>query len=183
MNKYPLLLIILLFSLKAIGQKKYFTRNGHISFQAGTALEDIDAVNNSAASVFDAGTGQLEYSVLIKGFEFKRSLMQDHFNENYMESDKYPKSVFKGKITNVEKVNFQKEGTYPVNIKGILEMHGVKKEIEIAGTIKVAGQNLDGIVTFSVLLSDYNISVPGLVKDKIAKTVNIAVKCNYSILK
>src|SRR5689334_19788496 len=115
--KYYLTIIMLLFlSSSGFSQKRYFTKNGKISFNAGTSLEDIDATNNSTLSVFDATSGQIEYSVLIKGFEFKRALMQEHFNENYMESDKYPKAIFKGKIMSIDKLNLGKEGSYPVTV-------------------------------------------------------------------
>lgn len=182
MKHYALLLITIVSALSAFSQNRYFTKNGGITFHAGTAMEDIDAINNSATSVFDATTGQIEYAVLIKGFEFKRALMQDHFNENYLESDKFPKSIFKGKISNISELNIEKEGSYAVNVKGSLEIHGIKREIEIPATITVKGKGITAISDFTVLLSDYNISIPGLVKDKIAKTVTIKVKCNYSPL-
>lgn len=182
MKHYALLLITIVSALSGFSQKRYFTKNGGITFHAGTAMEDIDAINNSATSVFDATTGQIEYAVLIKGFEFKRALMQDHFNENYLESDKFPKSIFKGKISNISQLNFEKEGSYPVTVKGWLEIHGIKKEIEIPGTITVKGKGVTALSDFTVLLSDYDISIPSLVKDKIAKTVTIKVKCNYSPL-
>lgn len=174
---------LLLSASFVFAQKKYFTKNGSISFQAGTALEDIDAINNAAASVFDVATGQIEFAVLIRGFEFKRALMQEHFNENYMESDKYPKTVFKGKIVNPDKVNFEKDGSYPVTVKGILDMHGIKKEIEASGTMTVSGQTVRANAGFTVLLSDYNIAIPGLVKDKISKTVAIRLDCVYTMMK
>ena len=146
-------------------------------------MEDIDAVTNSAISVFDAATGQIEYAVLIKGFEFKRALMQDHFNENYMESDKYPKSVFKGRITNIDQLNAEKDGSYQVKVKGVLEIHGVNKEVEVPGLIKVAGATITSSADFRVLLSDFNITISSLVKDKISKTATIQVNCQYSALK
>lgn len=177
------LIVVLIISLSATAQKRYFTKNGQVSFTAGTALEDIDAVNKAASSVFDAGTGQIEYAVLIKGFEFRRALMQDHFNENYLESDKYPKSVFKGVIQNPEKINFSKDGVYPVTVKGTLEMHGVKKEISTTGTLKVSGETVDCNASFPVQLSHFDIKVPTLVKDKISQEVNIKVSCNYRLLK
>ena len=166
------------------GQVRYFTKTGNVSFQAGTALEDIDGANKSTTSVFDAGTGQIEFALLVKGFEFKSALMQDHFNENYMESGKYPKSVFKGKITNIDKVNFKKAGEYPVTVKGTLDMHGVQKEIETAGVFKVLNdETVTSTATFTVTLEDYKIAIPGLVKDKISKTAKIQVYCSYTILK
>ena len=174
---------VLLFCLPSFSQNRYFTRTGHVSFNAGTALEDIDAFNNAASSVLDISSGQIEFAVLIKGFEFKRTLMQDHFNENYMESDKYPKSVFRGKVINMDKVSFRKDGSYTVKVRGTLVMHGVSKEIETTGALKVMDETIEANAVFTVLLSDYNISVPGLVKDKVSKSVNITVRCNYSVLK
>ena len=183
MKGYTLLVIMLVFVFTGFSQKRYFTKNANISFHAGTAMEDIDAINNSAISVFDAVTGQIEYAVLIKGFEFNRVLMQDHFNENYMESDKFPKSVFKGKITNIDQLNTEKDGLYQVKVKGLLEIHGVKKEVEVPGLMKVTGAEISTSADFSVLLSDYNITIASLVKDKISKTATITVNCQYTALK
>ncbi|HEY0678846.1 MAG TPA: YceI family protein [Chitinophagaceae bacterium] len=182
MKRFISLVVILCLSTFAFTQKKYFTKSGHISFNAGTALEDIDAVNTGATSIFDAGTGQIEYSVQIKGFEFKRALMQEHFNENYLESDKYPKSVFKGRIQEPEKIKFDRDGSYPVLVKGILEIHGIKKDVETTGIMKVKGEMVNGRTEFKVALADYNIDIPGLVRDKISKTVTISVNCNYNVL-
>ena len=181
--KKLIVIAALLICSGAGAQKRFFTRNGLVEFSAGTALEDINGVNKAASSVFDAGTGQIEYAVLIKGFEFRRALMQDHFNENYLESDKYPKSVFKGTILNPEKINFDKDGSYPVTVKGVLEIHGVKKEISTSGTLKVAGETVDCSANFPVQLAHYNITVPSLVKDKISQQVNIKVSCSYRLLK
>ena len=185
MKRYILLGITLLSALTAVSQKKYFTRNGHVSFQAGTAMEDIDAVNSAAGSVFDIGTGKIEFAVLIKGFEFKRALMQEHFNENYMESDKYPKSFFKGTIVDAGKINLGKDGVYPISVKGTLEMHGIKREVSAAGTFEITGNGavVNASAGFSILLSDYNIAIPKLVKDKISGSAAIKVSCVYNELK
>jgi polyisoprenoid-binding protein YceI len=183
MKYYVLLVVSLLLTCLAFSQKRYFTKTGQITFNAGTPVEDVDGANSTTTSVFDIATGQIEFAVLVKGFEFKRALMQEHFNENYMESDKYPKAIFTGKIANIDKVNFTKDGVYPVTVKGTLDMHGVKKSVETAGTMKVSGETVASDAAFTVLLSDYNIAIPSLVKDKISKTVNIKVNCNYTVLK
>ena len=183
MKKLLLLTLGISISMVSISQKRYFTKTGIVSFRAGTAVEDIDGINKSVTSVFDAGTGQLEFGLLVKGFEFNSALMMEHFNENYMESDKYPKSVFRGNITNIEKINFLKDGLYPVMVKGTLEIHGVKKEMEATGSFTVTGNTISSLSEFSVILEDYKITIPGLVKDKISKTARIKVMCNYSILK
>jgi hypothetical protein len=167
----------------SFAQKRYFTKTGSISFRAGTAIEDIDGINKSSTCVFDVTTGAIQFMLLVKGFEFKSALMMEHFNENYMESEKYPKSTFTGKITNLDKINFQKDGTYSATVKGILELHGVKKEVETTGTFKVTGETVLSNADFSVVLEDYKIEIPGLVKDKISKTAKIAVACSNTILK
>jgi hypothetical protein len=183
MKNFILLTVGIICSMSGISQKRYFTKTGNVSFRAGTSLEDIDGVNKSTTSVFDATTGQIEFALLVKGFEFNSALLMEHFNENYMESDKYPKSLFKGNIANIDKVNFQKDGVYPVTVKGTLEIHGVKKEIETTGEFKVSGGTIAASSEFSVVPEDYKISIPGVVRDKISKTAKIKINCSYSALK
>jgi polyisoprenoid-binding protein YceI len=183
MKKLILIATAIFLFANAFAQKKYFTKTGNVSFSAGTAIENIDGTNKSTTCVFDAATGNIQFAILVKGFEFKSALMMEHFNENYMESDKYPKSLFTGKITNIDKVNFQKDGSYPVTVKGTLEIHGVKKDVETNGTFKVAGETVLTTADFNVLLEDYKIEIPGLVKDKISKTAKIQVNCANTILK
>jgi YceI-like domain len=176
--------VLLAFTITSYSQKRYFTKTGEISFQAGTILEEIDGFNKTTTSIFDAATGQIEIALLVKGFEFKNELMQQHFNENYLESEKYPKSFLRGKIINVEKVDFQKTGSYPVTVKGTLELHGVSREVETEAVFKVLNdETVTSSAEFSILLEDYKIDIPGVVKDKIAKTAKIQVYCSYSSLK
>lgn len=163
-------------------QKKYYTKTGTVSFEAGTSVEDVNAINKSVSSIFDASSGQYEFALLINGFEFRRALMQQHFNEDYMESDKYPKAFFKGVIVNISSINFSKDGSYPGTVKGTLTIHNVSKEIEVPGTFIIHGGNISAKAQFNVALADYNISVPGLVKDKISKTVKVFVDCSYTML-
>ncbi len=182
--KKTIIAITALFLLQtSFAQKRFITKTGNISFSAGTALEDIDGVNKSVTSLFDMATGEIVFTLLIKGYEFKSSLLQEHFNENYMESDKFPKSTFKGKITNLDKINFLKDGLYPATIKGTLEIHGVTNNVEATGNFKVSGEAVTSTSDFVVLLEDYKITIPSLVKDKIAKTAKIKVNCNYAALK
>ncbi len=178
-----LTLICLLFVFaNGQAQKRIFTKNGTISFSAGTSVEDIDGVNKSVTSVVDITTGQIEFAALMKGFEFKRALMQEHFNENYVESEKYPKAVFKGQIVDVASVNFAQDGSYPVKVKGQLDMHGVKKDVEVTATFVVRGGAISGEAEFSILMADYNIAIPGAVADKISPTVKIHTLCAYKPL-
>jgi len=186
MKKIILLAFIFAFisNISSAQAKKVFsTKTGTTFFDAGTGVEDISATNKSTVSAFDAIAGTIQFSLNVKGFEFWSQLMQDHFNENYMESDKFPKSTFNGKITNIDKVNFSKDGSYPVNVKGTLEIHGVKKEVETSGTLKVTGENINATAEFIVVMDDYKIAIPGVVKDKLSKTAKIKINCNYTPFK
>jgi polyisoprenoid-binding protein YceI len=179
---YFSLLLSICLSAAAQNQSRYFTKTGTINFNAGTSMEDIDATNKSVTSVVDLATGQIEFAVLIKGFEFKRGLMQEHFNENYMESEKYPKAIFKGKVEDISKVNFTKDGKYPVTISGTLDLHNVKKEITVQGTFTITGGAIAGEGKFTIMVEDYAIKIPGAVKDKISPSVAVKVTCNYKPL-
>ena len=128
----------LIFTTPAFTQK-YFTRDGKVKFFSDASMEKIEAVNKSATAVLDAATGKMEWKVLIKGFLFEKSLMQEHFNENYLESSKYPNATFKGEITNLKEVNLSKNGTYTAKVKGQMNIHGVEKDVETTGTVTVSG--------------------------------------------
>lgn len=182
MKKYIFFTTLLLCSIIANSQK-YFTKTGAINFEASTDLEDVSAINKSVASVVDAASGKLVFAVLIKGFEFRKALMQEHFNENYMESSKYPKAEFKGSITPQSSVNFQKPGSYPATVTGTMEIHGVQKEITTSGTIEVTSQGVQVLSKFTININDYKISIPGIVKEKISPVAKITVRCNYFPLK
>lgn len=165
------------------GQDKYFTKSGKVNFYSVTPLEDIAAGNTSAVAVLDTKAGTLQFSILVKGFEFENEEMQEHFNNDYMESDKYPKAEFKGQLVNPTSVNFKKTGNYPVQVKGLLTLHGVTKDIQSSGTIKVDGNALKANSTFNIQVADFNIIIPKLVRDKVAKTVKITVDTSLEPLK
>ena len=156
-------------------QSKLYSNEAKISFFSKTVLENIVAENKRALCVWDTATGKLEFSVLIKGFEFDRALMQEHFNENYMESDKYPKAFFKGIIKNGKPFQLQTDNSYTVNAEGILTIHGVSKQVTVPVTISSKNGKISSAAGFTVLLSDYNISVPSIVSDKISKEISISV--------
>lgn len=159
----------------ATAQDRYFTKTGKIDFYSQAALEDIQAKNNTVTAVLDTKSGAVQFSVPMKGFEFEKKLMQEHFNENYVESDKYPKAEFKGAVSNNAAVNYAKEGSYNVTVKGKLTLHGVTKDVEAPGTVKVSGGKIDAASTFNIKLSDYNISIPAVVKDKISNAIKVNV--------
>ena len=161
-----------------IQAQKYLTRNGVISFYSKTALEDIKATNNQVYAIVDAASKNLAFTLLMKGFLFDKELMQEHFNEKYVESDKYPKASFTGNYTG--DVNTTKDGTYNVIVKGQLTLHGVTKPVEVPATIQVQNGHLLSKCNFSVAPADYNISIPSLVKDKIAKQLDVSVVVDCS---
>ena len=177
------LLCFLTLVLVTQAQDKFFTKSGKIEFSSKAPLEDITAKNKTAQVVLDTKSGALQFSVLMKGFEFEKALMQEHFNDDYVESDKFPKADFKGMITNNSSINYAKKGEYNVKVSGKLTLHGVTKDVQTTGTIKVDDDNLKTASTFNIKLSDYKISIPSIVKDKISNNVKITVDCKLDPLK
>lgn len=175
-----ILIPALLTPLFGLAQERYVTRTGEISFFSSTPMENIEAVNHKATSVFDASTGAVEFAVLIKAFEFEKALMQEHFNENYMESNTYPKSTFKGKMTGVTAADLAKPGTYEVTVDGDLTMHGVTKHVTTKGTITVdPSAAVKAASTFNVNPEDYGIKIPSVVRGKIAEQIQVKVALMY----
>lgn len=175
--------VFILFSSLVNAQGKFFTKSGKISFFSSSTLENIIANNKSAVCLLDTKTGDLQFAVLLKGFEFKKALMQEHFNSDYVESDKFPKSEFKGQLTNNSTVNYNINGIYTVNVKGKLTIHGETKDVETSGTITVKDGKLLANSTFNILLSDYKITVPRFYKDNISNSIKITVDCTLDPLK
>jgi len=172
---------LLVLSSIVSAQEKYFTKSGAINFDCSTTVEDITAKNAKGVCVLEPKTGAIELAVLMKAFEFKRALMQEHFNENYVESDKYPKATFKGKVENCP--DLSKNGTYDVVITGTMNLHGVTKPVKAKGKIVVNGSSVTATTDFILLLSDYAIEIPGVVKDKISNKVKISVSLWLAPLK
>lgn len=174
----------MLVSGTAFGQQ-YFTKNGKINFDAtsSNSPEKIEAVSRTVTCVVDSKTGNMQFAALMKGFEFERALMQEHFNENYVESDKFPKAEFKGLIADNEKVNYAKDGTYTVKVKGKLTIHGETRDVETNGKLVVQNGKINASADFNIILSDYKVSIPGLVADKISKSAKISVACQLELFK
>lgn len=155
--------------------QKYMTRTGKVTFFSSTPLENIEAFNNETAAVLDAATGDFVFQVPIKSFRFEKALMQEHFNENYMESGKYPKAEYKGKLTDLDKVNFSKNGTYNVTTKGKLTIHGVARDVTLPAAVTVKDKTVTVNSEFKVKPQDHDIKIPGLVENKIAKEIEVTV--------
>jgi len=180
MKKIIIVLAILVLgaSIQLRAQKIYATKSGQLFFNATGGIEKIAAVNNQVDSKFVDATGQLIFGVLVKGFKFENQLMEDHFNENYMESSQFPKADFKGYIKNIKEVDFSKEGKYPIAIEGNLTIHGVTQKVSTAGTLEVAQGKPTIIGEFSIKIKDYGIK--GLyIGEKIASEAKIKVNCKY----
>lgn len=170
MKKY--IYLIFLFSAICLGQNKYLTKTGTVKFEASVpSFEEVKANNNSVTAILNTDNGEFAALVLIKGFRFKNALMEEHFNENYAESEKYPKSTFKGKLNNFDKVNIQ--GNY--SLIGELSFHGVNKNME---EVPVSVIKKEDVITFSgtfsAKASDFDIKIPKIVSNKIAENVKVA---------
>ncbi len=175
------LICIVMLSLTTINSQKYLSKNTFVKFYSYTPLEKIEAVNNTGACILDAASGNVELSALNTAFQFKKALMQQHFNENYMESTKFPKAKFKGKIVDISKLSVDKAGTYKVEVSGELNMHGVTKSITLPAVFVVNGNGLiSGEAKFNIKPEDYNIQIPSLVKDNIAKEIEITAKADLN---
>jgi hypothetical protein len=176
-------LIVLFFLLNlvlALNAQKYMTKNGFIGFYSHTPMEDIKAENNQVVGALDITTGEMVFQALIKSFHFDRALMEEHFNENYMESDKIPKSMFKGKITNLSSVDFTKNGTYEVTVEGDLTIHDITNKITTKGTIEVVTGGINANSKFNIVPEDYKITIPGVVREKINKNLEVTVAMKYN---
>ncbi len=174
--------LLLAAATSSLFAQKYMTRTGKVNFNATTpnSPEKITGVNNEVANILDSKNGDIVFQVLVKSFKFERELMKEHFNENYMESDKFPKSEFKGSVTNISEVNFSKDGTYNVKVTGKLTIHGVTNDVTVPGTLSVKGKTVNAKAVFPVMLKDYKIDVPSLVADKLNKQATITLDCDLT---
>lgn len=158
---FTLLALTLGLSLSA---QQYLTRQGSLTFDAGSPLEDIVATSNSATAVYDVQDGKLGVQVLMTSFEFKRALMQEHFNENYAESEVYPKAVFKGKFEAGRAI-------------GALTIHGVTKDVDVPAKLDLSKETAHLVAEFAVTIEEYGIAIPSAVANKIDKQAKILVDC------
>jgi polyisoprenoid-binding protein YceI len=178
MKKVIFAMAMLSSSLVSMAQTS-ITKDGVIEFDATakSSPEKIEAKNAKTVATINAQTGAIEMGVLVTGFHFERALMEEHFNENYLESKKFKSATFKGSITNLKEVNLKKDGTYPVKVSGKLTMHGVTKDVTTEGKVVVkSGIITDANAEFAVKLADYGVSIPGAVKDKIASEAKLKVQ-------
>ncbi|MDH5604661.1 MAG: YceI family protein [Cyclobacteriaceae bacterium] len=165
-------LLLIAFSISA---QRYKVSKSDVSFFSEAPLENIEAHNTESAGLFDAEKGEMAFSVPINKFKFEKSLMQEHFNEKYMESDKFPKATFKGKL-----VGYSKEkSSQNVKASGLLFIHGIEKKVTIEGTITSKGNKLTMDATFPVTVADYNIQRPQLLWENIAEIIEVSVHFDF----
>lgn len=172
-------LTLLFASMVVQGQDRYLTRTGHIKFFSHAPLEDIEAHNNKVLSIVDLAKGQVAVDMLIKAFEFEKKLMQEHFNENYMESDKHPKSTFKGTFEVPEGLKSMADGSYEVDVTGDISVHGVTKPLTTKATLTVEGGKLSGGLVFKVKVKDHDIKIPKVVVRNIAEEVEVTATFDF----
>ncbi len=142
-------------------------------------LENIEATSAAGVSIIDMATGEVMVSLPVKSFQFKKGLMQEHFNENYMESDKFPRATFKGIIA--APLPPLKDGDYPISVSGELDVHGVKQSRTVKGTLTVRGQAVSVVTSFDVQCKDHGIKIPTMVFKNIAETIRITASASYAV--
>jgi len=177
MKKIIIILNLLLISQALFAQKLIISKNAPVTFFSSTILEDIEGKSAEGNSVLDLSTRNILFRVRNSSFQFKKKLMQEHFNENYIESEKYPYSTFKGKI--VENIDLSKEGTFQVNIQGNLDIHGISKPYQTKATLVIHNGSIDAKTVFKVKVADHQIKVPSLVFKNIAEYVEVRISALY----
>lgn len=178
MKKIIFFLALGMVLFNAGAQNRYFTKDAKINFNSSTPLEDIIAESNQATTFIDIEKNEVVFSVLTTSFKFRRALMEEHFNENYMESTKFPKAKFTGKI--ITPVDWNSEKKVLVDIKGELTMHGAAKEVTIKAQITPGKGKIIATSELKVTPEDFKIAIPSAVRDKIAKEVTIKIDAVYA---
>lgn len=178
MNKLLLSSLLIFTIAAAAGQNRFFTKDAKINFNSSTPVEDIVADSNQATTLLDTEKNEVAFSVLTTSFKFRRALMEEHFNENYMESPKFPKAKFSGKITSP--IDWKSEKQVIVDVKGQLSLHGVTKEVSFKAQITPGKSKIGASAQLKVTPEAFNISIPSAVRDKIAKEVTINIEAIYA---
>ena len=174
-------LIILIFMLPSVisMSQKYSLEKSKVVFFSEAAIENIEATNTKSASIFNVTTSEIVFSIPIAEFEFEKALMKEHFNETYLESEKYPKALFQGKLSGY---NSQSSAVQSVNGIGKLTIHGVTREVEIPGSVETIDGKLIAKSKFMIHLKDYKVKIPKLLWQNIAEDVEVTVEFIYKPL-
>ena len=182
MKKVFILIFAVAVSAIHLNAQKYKTTEGHIEIFSQTPIFKIEGLNKKVACVVVFETGDVAASTLVRSFKFHEALVEDHFNENYMESEKYPKASFKGKIVNIKDVDLKKNGDYKITIKGELTLHGTTNPIEAPGTMTIKDGKVIGKTTFNVSLAAYKIHVEEKYKDAIKDEIQLNIDFDYTLV-
>ncbi|HEY8513597.1 MAG TPA: YceI family protein [Cyclobacteriaceae bacterium] len=155
--------------------QRYLDRAGRASFYSKAPLEDIEAHTDQALCVLDAASGEVAASMLMKSFQFEKALMQEHFNEKYVESDKYPKATFAGKITNLADINLSQNGTYTAKVEGKITIHGETHPLTTDVELVVQDNTIRASGSFPLRVKDFKITIPSIVSRNIAEVIDVRV--------
>lgn len=179
--RIKILVLAILFSglYSAATAQKYITKTGKIEIFSETPVFVIDGVNKKVASILNVENGEVVASTLVRSFRFEEALVEEHFNENYLEPNKFPKSIFKGKIKDFHKINFKKDGTYDIIIVGKLTIHGQTNEVSAPGKLIIKDNNILATATFEVSLEDYKVEIERAYKKAIKDEVLLKVHFDY----
>lgn len=174
-NNFFILFILFFVGFQHYGQDKKITKNGTVVFEASMpSFEEVKAETKSASCVINTKTGEIASLILIKSFRFKIALMEEHFNENYIESDKYPKAIFKGNIVDFDYSKLSND-TKKFKLVGTMEMHGISNEVEFFGDIAKKGNGITLKSKFTLNTDDYGIKIPKIVDKKVSKKVQVSL--------
>lgn len=174
-----ILLLLTIFMPVKSQDTLWFTRTGHIYFISHTDIIDIDANHYQTGSFLNTRSGEIAFTLLMKSFQFSLPLAEEHFNENYAESEKFPKATFKGQILNFDPSKLIPDIDYKVVVKGDLTIHGITSGVTEQGTLRRSGNVIRGASKFTIRLETYNIKVPNIVEDRVAKEIPIDVDLKY----
>lgn len=175
MKKVIVLTAVIFYTILSVQAQKYLTKEGVIDIYSETSLFVIEAKNSKVACILNADNGEVVASTLSRSFKFREALVEEHFNENYMESHLYPKAQFKGKIVNFNQVNFSKAGTYTVQIEGDLTLHGQTNPVNTQGKLVVNSGSVVASTEFTISLEQYKIKIEEQYKDRIKDEIKLTV--------
>ena len=170
-KKFWFYLFTFLFSFASYAQPIFMAKNGFASFFSAATLENIEGKNNSAKGILNISNNEIHLIVPIRQFKFEKALMEEHFNENYLESEKFPNANYDGKIN--ETIDFTKDGVYEVTSTGKLKMHGVEQERTEKGKLTILGKEIRLQCDMKIKVADFKIEIPKLVFQNIAEMVDV----------
>ncbi|MCJ7467482.1 MAG: YceI family protein [Maribacter sp.] len=176
MKEINIIVFALLFYNSVVAQDKFLTKEGYVSFFSHSLVEDIKADNNQVLSIIDTVTGKIAIQMLMRSFMFKKALMQEHFNENYVESYKYPKATFSGELLNFSGLSAANNET---EIVGTLTVHGEVKEISTKVQVEKGADGITLKGNFNVDVADFKIKIPAIVSNNIAKTIKVTFELHH----